>query len=83
MKNTSTITSKYQTVIPAPIRKELGIKKNEKLTWQIVKKGKHPIVAVSPKPKNWSKYISGLGKEIWKGINTDKYLKELREEWHK
>jgi len=25
--------------------------------------------------------LSGLGKEIWKGIDADQYVKELRESW--
>jgi hypothetical protein len=30
--------------------------------------------------RHWREF-RGLGKEIWKGIDTDKYIEDLRKEW--
>ncbi|HLD21997.1 MAG TPA: AbrB/MazE/SpoVT family DNA-binding domain-containing protein [Patescibacteria group bacterium] len=79
---TSSVTSKYQTVIPKNIRKELGIKINEELLWCVLtQNNKQPSIVVTPKPKNWAAYLSGLGKEVWKNVDTDQYLKQLKKEW--
>ena len=78
----SKITSRYQLVIPAPIRKVLGVKTGDELIWRI-QLPKATKVEVWPKPKNWSKYLSGLGKHVWEGVDTDKYLRGLREGWQR
>lgn len=77
----SSISSKYQTVIPMHIRKKLGLKIHEELMWHVVSTKKQPIVVVTPKPKNWANYLSGLGKEVWKDIDTEEYLQQLKKEW--
>ena len=33
------------------------------------------------KPKRSLMELSGLGKEIWQGIDTDAYINEMRDEW--
>lgn len=78
----SKITSRCQLVIPAPIRKVLGVEEGDDLIWRVELPGATKA-EVWPKPKNWSKYLSGLGKHIWEGVDTDKYLKTLKEEWQK
>ena len=81
LTQTSTITSKYQTVVPSLIRKNMNIKKNQKLIWQVIDMDKRPIVLVSLQKKDWSGYMSGLGKEVWEGVNTASYLSNLKKEW--
>ena len=41
------------------------------------------VVASAPQPAKevrWSD-ISGLGKEIWEGIDAQEYVNQLRDEW--
>lgn len=38
-------------------------------------------VASKPVLKNWTDGMSGFGKEIWKSISIEKYLRSLRQEW--
>ncbi len=78
----SRISTKYQTVIPTSIRKAVDLSINQEIFWQIIQNGPNPIIMVIPKPKNWSNYLSGLGKEVWKDVNTDNYLHNLRKEWN-
>ena len=80
LTETSTISTKYQTVIPARIRKALDLRESGELVWQIIE-GERPMIMVAPKPKRWSQYLSGLGKRVWKGVDTSAYLKDLKREW--
>ena len=81
LTKTSTITSKYQTVITSAIRKSMGLKRQTKLVWRVLRKGEIPFVVVSPQSKNWTEYLSGLGKDIWTGIKVDDYINSLRDQW--
>lgn len=75
---TTTVSSANQSAIPSGVRKTLGLKPGDKLFWQIEPKKKE--VKVKAAPKKWGDYMQGLGKEVWKGIDTDKYLKESRKD---
>lgn len=79
----SAISTKYQTVIPASIREYLGVTPGETLIWHVVQTNNRPWIVLTSKPHKWSKSLSGLGKEVWKGIDTGSYLKQLRSEWQK
>lgn len=81
LTKTSNISSKYQTVIPAEIRKAVGLHVHEELVWQVMQTGKEPALMVTKKPKRWGDYLYGLGKEIWKDMDTDEYIRNLRKEW--
>ena len=78
---TSTLSKKYQVVIPKKIRKELGLKSGRKLIWSVSKKGNEKKAEVVPAPESWTKYMSGLGKGIWSDVDIDKYIDDLRNEW--
>lgn len=77
----STISPKYQTVVPAPVRKLLNLKAGDRLIWRLVQTSTQPKVIAEPLPKNWAKYTRGLGKDIWQDIDIDKYIQSLRQEW--
>ncbi len=77
----SKISDRYQTVVPADIRDALNLKAGDKIFWSIIKLGDQKKALAEPKPKSWAAYSRGLGKSIWKGIDIDKYIKDLRDEW--
>lgn len=81
LTDTSSISTKYQTVIPQKIRDAAQLKVHQELTWQLVDSEKGPILLAVPSPKKWSVYLSGLGKNVWSGVNTTSYLKRLKSEW--
>lgn len=83
LTTTSTITSKYQTVIPRQVRQDMELKMNQEIIWRTVTLGNQKVSIVSSKPKRWSEYTRGLGKDIWKGVDSDEYLQSLRDEWGK
>lgn len=77
----SRVTSKFQTVIPTPIRDAVHIQVHSELVWHVIENEDRPLIFVTPVTKHWSQYLSGLGKDIWEGINTDDYLRRLKSEW--
>lgn len=79
----STISQKYQTVVPAQVRKLLNLKAGDRLIWRLVQTPDKPKILTEPVPKNWAKYTRGLGKDIWQNINIDRYIQSLRQEWVK
>ena len=68
-------------VVPEKIRKALGLKKGDNVFWKLKKAEGKTIAEVRPHPKSWAEYTLGLGKETWKGVDVDKYIDELRNEW--
>lgn len=52
------------------------------LTSQNSDKSKESDVLILGGQKNLLEYLSGLGKRVWEGVDTDKYMKELKKEWH-
>jgi hypothetical protein len=52
---------------------------NEKL--RLIAKVSNDLVENEPKPKRSLLELEGLGAEVWKGINADEYVNELRNEW--
>lgn len=79
----STISSRYQTVIPAYIRQKLNLTAGKKLIWRLIYVSGNPKIIAEPEPKSWAKYTRGLGKKIWQNINIEEYIKNLRQEWQK
>lgn len=74
-----TVGAKYQIVIPKEVREKIkGIKPGAKVGVYSVNE---ETVAIKAEPKNWLERTRGIAKEAWKGIDTTKYLEDLRNEW--
>lgn len=73
---TSTVSSANQTAVPALLRSILGLKQGDKLIWNIDSITK--TAKVKAAPRDWGSYLSGLGKNIWKDVGVEKYIKEGR-----
>ena len=73
-----TIGTKYQIVIPKKIRNKVqGITPGSKLSVYSDSKA----IIIKPEPKNWLERTRGMMKKTWKGLDTTKYLEDLRNEW--
>ena len=80
--STTHISKKHQTVIPARIRRALQLKAGDTLSWRVIRVGDKQKILAEPKPRSWAEYSLGLGEEIWKNVDIDKYIDTLRDEWH-
>lgn len=76
-----TIGTKYQIVIPKEVRRTVkGLKPGSKV---IVRRIDNKTIAIKTEEKNWLQRTRGMMKDAWKGIDTTKYLEDLRNEWDK
>ncbi len=73
------VGKKSQIVIPADMRKKLGIKEGDELLVS-AEGGK---LVLTPKPDNYTAYGEGLGAEIWREVDTTEYLRKERDSWHR
>ncbi len=74
-----TVGSKYQTVIPKKIRKNIkDLKPGAKV---VVKSLDTKTVVIKTEAKNWLERTRGMMTQAWKGIDTTKYLNNLRNDW--
>ncbi|OGC03786.1 hypothetical protein A2276_08030 [candidate division WOR-1 bacterium RIFOXYA12_FULL_43_27] len=74
-----TLSSKYQVVIPKEAREMTHLEAGDKLLLTISAGGQ---ILLWKKPKNYTAHMKGLGKELWRGININQYVKTLRKEWN-
>jgi len=69
--------NRSQLIIPKKFREKLGIGPGKEVLLEISGK----TILVKPKPENYTQYMCGLGKEIWKNIDPKEYVKKEREAW--
>lgn len=77
----STISSKYQTVVPADVRQAMNLGAGDTLLWQVVQVNGASKAVAEPKPKSWTTHTRGLGKQVWEKIDIRQYINDLRDEW--
>lgn len=77
MIDTVKLGSRCQMVLPARIRKALGISEGDEVL--VTVSGNAAIVV--PKPKSYAERLMGLHQEVWRGVNPDAYVQEERQSW--
>lgn len=77
MSRTVKISSKYQVVIPKEIREAIKLQPGDQLLVGL-ENGK---VVMRLKPKSYARYLRGLHKEVWQGVDATDYVKRERESW--
>lgn len=73
------LSGKNQIVIPKEVRRQLHLGAGDELFVEI-EDGK---VVMFPKPKSYTKYALGLGREVWRRVEAAKYVKKERASWEK
>ena len=68
-----------QVVIPKPVRDALDIKAQD----EVIVSVQNGNVIMQPKPRRYSEFMRGLGKEIWKKVDAAEYVRKERESWEK
>ncbi len=61
MEPAAKLSSKYQIVIPKKIRKKLSLNAGDELIMKV----EDDKIIMRPKPKSYTEYMLGLGKEVW------------------
>jgi AbrB family looped-hinge helix DNA binding protein len=76
---TSTLSKKYQIIIPKEVRTQLGLRQDMKVRIYPVDKNRAMLVRESTDVVS---ELDGLGKDIWKKLGgADKYLKREWASW--
>ena len=73
------IGKKFQVVIPQAIRQKKNLKEGDAIIWDINEATGQITIMV--KPQNFAQHIRGLGKEIWRQVDSDNYLEGERNSW--
>jgi AbrB family looped-hinge helix DNA binding protein len=71
------VSSRNQIAVPRVARDRLQIKKGDSLLVDV----QDGILILMPEPADFVAHFSGLGREIWQGIDTDAYLRRERDAW--
>ena len=71
----ATLSSKHQLVIPAAVRKQLGIKPGDQLDVQV--EGDQAVIRKAP--QSYVKALEKLTASLWKGYGRE--LQGDREQW--
>ncbi|MEK7460687.1 MAG: AbrB/MazE/SpoVT family DNA-binding domain-containing protein [Patescibacteria group bacterium] len=76
---TTTLSAKYQIVIPKAVRVKLGLRRGMKVRIYPVDEDRAMIVSES---SDIVSELRGLGKEVWQKLGgADKYIKRERASW--
>ncbi|KKQ17430.1 MAG: Transcriptional regulator, AbrB family [Berkelbacteria bacterium GW2011_GWA1_36_9] len=75
----TTVSQKYQVVIPKEIREKTAIKEGQEMYVYCVGNS----IVMSPSPRSYSEKMLGLGQEIWKNIDPLEYIRQERSSWDK
>lgn len=74
-----TVGTKYQIVIPKEVRRKIkGLKPGAKVSVYL---NNENSLTIEASQKSWLERTRGIATEAWKGIDTTKYLDDLRNEW--
>lgn len=76
----STVSEANQTAVPALVRRLLEIKSGDRLIWRT--EINESIVKVKRAPREWGKYMKGLGGNLWRDSKANKYLSDIRADRH-
>jgi AbrB family looped-hinge helix DNA binding protein len=71
------VSAKYQIAVPQIARKKLNIKQGDRLLVDV----QDGVIILIPQPKRYTDYLQGLHSEIWKDVDTQKYLDGERDSW--
>lgn len=75
------VSPQGQITIPKAWRKALKIKPGAKMIAHLTDWIKSKALTLRPEPKSWADYMSGLGKDLWQGVDVDEYVKKERDSW--
>ncbi len=71
------VSKRHQIALPSRARRALNIQPGDRLLVDI----QDGLLILMPRPKDYVAHMAGLHKEIWTGVDTDRYMDEEREAW--
>ena len=71
------VSSRYQIAVPAAARKRLQIRRGDRLLVDV----RDGYLVLIPEPRDYSKRLRGLHREVWEGVEPQEYVRQEREAW--
>ena len=71
------VSKRYQIAVPAAARAQLDIQSGDRLLVDI----QDGMIILVPQPKNYTRRLGGLHREIWERADAGAYLDEERLAW--
>lgn len=71
------VSQRYQISLPSHARQALGINAGDRLLVDV----QDGVLILLPQPESYTSEMAGLHSEIWRGIDTQSYLREERASW--
>lgn len=71
------VNAKYQITIPKSVREELNLKAGDRLLLDV----QDGMMVLIPEPTSYTEKLQGLGSEIWKSVDANRYLAAERKAW--
>lgn len=71
------VSKRHQITLPGSVCQRLGIEPGDELLVDV----QDGVVIMIPRPQSHAQAMAGLHREIWRGVDTDAYLRQEREEW--
>jgi AbrB family looped-hinge helix DNA binding protein len=70
------MSAKNQIVIPKSARKKLGLSPGDEL----VVRTEREVLVLKPRPKNYTRHMQGLHKNVWQNVDVDAYIEKERKD---
>lgn len=77
MRGTVKLSAKHQIVIPRDIRRQLGLAPGDGLLVEV----RGNAILLVPRPRNYTRRLRGLHKNIWRAVDAAAYVREERKGW--
>jgi bifunctional DNA-binding transcriptional regulator/antitoxin component of YhaV-PrlF toxin-antitoxin module len=77
MKIAVRLGNRSQLIIPKMMRECLGIGPGKEVILEV----HDSAIMVRARPDNYTRYMSGLGKDVWAGTEPTEYVRKEREAW--
>lgn len=71
------VSKKYQIAVPAIVRQQLNIQNGDILLVDI----QDGMIVLMPEPADYTQSLLGLHKDVWDGVDVQKYIDEERDSW--
>lgn len=71
------VSSRYQISVPRRARELLDIQKGDRLLVDV----QDGLLILLPQPKDYTRRLAGLHREVWAGLDAGAYLREERGAW--
>ena len=70
------VSNRYQISLPSLVRRQLNIQAGDRLLVDI----RDGMIILLPQPQDFVAHLAGLHQDIWRGVDTDIYLDQERDE---